>query len=95
MKYDDFIDCLNDGKPPINLKLILLALWFDKKGDWDKAHRLVQNETGKDYALIHAYLLRKEGDLWNSNYWYEKSGDKMPGYSLSEEWQILAKRFTN
>jgi len=46
----------------------LLALWWDAKGEWDKAHRIAQDVAGPDGAWVHAYLHRKEGELGNATY---------------------------
>lgn len=72
---------------------ILLALWYDAKGNWDLAHDQVDHLQGKSAARIHAYLHRKEGDQWNANYWYSKAGEEVPSQSLEEEWESLVKRF--
>lgn len=72
---------------------VLLALWYDAKGNWQMAHDQVDHLSGKSPARIHAYLHRKEGDLWNANYWYSKAGEKMPNQSLEEEWEDLVRRF--
>ena len=71
----------------------LKALWYDGKGDWKKAHDQVDHLSGKAAARIHAYLHRKEGDLWNADYWYSKAGEKRPNLSLEEEWEGLVERF--
>lgn len=65
------------------------ALYYDKIGNWQKAHDLVDGLMGTDAALIHAYLHRKEGDLWNANYWYRKAGHEMPSDDVDEEWHRL------
>jgi len=42
-------------------------------GEWDRAHRIVQ-EYGEPLAnQIHAVLHKIEGDEWNSRYWYKRS----------------------
>lgn len=41
----------------------LLALWWDAKGDWERAHEVAQDIAGADGAWVHAYLHRKEG-IW-------------------------------
>ena len=71
----------------------LKALWYDGKGDWKKAHDQVDHLSGKSAARVHAYLHRKEGDLWNADYWYSKAGEKRPTLSLEEEWKELVERF--
>lgn len=43
-------------------------------GDWDGAHRIVQDISGADAAWIHAHLHRLEGDLSNAAYWYRLAG---------------------
>ncbi len=48
---------------PESLPPALQALWYDKKGNWNKAHQIVQNASDTDSAWVHAYLHRKEGDL--------------------------------
>lgn len=72
----------------------LQALWWDGKGDWQKAHDLVDGPSSKSAARIHAYLHRKEGDLWNADYWYRRSGEIRPEVSLEEEWVSLCERFS-
>ena len=52
----------------------LLALRWDAKGGWEKAHAIAQDIDGPDGAWVHAYLHRKEGDAWNAGYWYRRAG---------------------
>ena len=52
----------------------LAALWWAAKGEWDKAHEIVQDEDDADAAWVHAYLHRVEGDLGNAGYWYRRAG---------------------
>ena len=55
------------------LKAIDLAL----SGQWDDAHRLVQQyESDATASWIHAVLHKIEGDPGNSRYWYRRA-DKM------------------
>jgi hypothetical protein len=67
MVYDEFVTSLEDINPP-KITGKLLALWFDAKGNWDKAHDIVQDDSGTDAAWVHAYLHRKEGDDWNAEF---------------------------
>lgn len=78
----------SDDLPPL-----LRALWHDGKGDWHKAHEIVQDMETPDGAWVHAYLHRKEGDLWNADYWYRRAGKVRPGISLEAEWEELVKIF--
>ncbi len=66
-----------------------LALELDRDGDWEGAHRIVQHIESPGSYWIHAYLHRKEGDLANSQYWYDRAGQTMPDCSLDQEWHEL------
>jgi hypothetical protein len=57
----------------------LRALWYDLHGDWDTAHRIVQAMDDAHAMWIHAYLHRKEPDIWNAKYWYNRCGKPYPG----------------
>ena len=63
----------------------LRAIWYDLHGDWDTAHRIVQVMSDRYAEWIHAYLHRKEPDIWNSKYWYRRSGRAYPGEMAFEE----------
>ena len=82
---------LNDQKYSPELK----ALWYDAKGLWEKAHDQVDQLPGKSAARVHAYLHRKEGDMWNADYWYRKAGETRPNATLEEEWEELLEKFWN
>ena len=45
--------------------------------------------NGPEAAWVHAYLHRKEGDLWNADYWYSHAGRQRPSQSVNEEWQAM------
>lgn len=89
MTPDAFQKTLTDPKPPVSLSDYLKALWYDAKGDWEKAHTLVQDRNDSTAAWIHAYLHRKEGDTGNADYWYRRAGQRRPAVSLEEEWNQL------
>jgi hypothetical protein len=65
------------------------ALEAEQNGDWDKAHRIVQELDTAGAAWIHAYLHRVEGDLANAAYWYRRAGKPECTASLEEEWRQL------
>ena len=71
--------------------LALQALWHDYHGDWHKSHKLIDRESDKDCAWVHAYLHRVEGDLGNARYWYRRSGKPESKLSLTEERQQIAQ----
>jgi hypothetical protein len=57
----------------------LRALWYDLNGDWDTAHSIVQHMSDVAAMWIHAYLHRKEPDIWNAKYWYRRCEKPYPG----------------
>ena len=69
----------------------LAALWWDAKGDWARAHSLVDELETRDGMAVHAYLHRKEGQEWNANYWYERAGRIYYRPGLEEEWRALVE----
>mgnify|MGYP000411937082 CR=1 FL=1 len=91
MDLQSFKQTLTRPAPPDGLSLALQALWWDAKGDWDKAHECAQERDDKDGAHVHAYLHRKEGDLSNAGYWYRRAGTRVFAGSLTEEWEELAR----
>jgi hypothetical protein len=82
---------LSHAVPPRAVRAPLAALWWAKKGDWDKAHRLVQDEVSREAAWVHAYLHRAEGDLPNANYWYGKARQRPASGDLDTEWIGISK----
>lgn len=88
-----FIDSLQENEPNPTFSPMLQSLWHDGKGDWKRAHDLVDQLSGQDAAWVHAYLHRKEGDLWNADYWYARAKKNRPNISLEEEWEQLLSYF--
>ena len=78
----------SDDPPPLSAPL--QALWRDAKDDWDGAHKCVDTREDKDSCWVHAYLHRKEGDLWNARYWYARAGRPPCEGPLDEEWREIA-----
>lgn len=91
MTYDSFYESLQNSKPASKMSVHLTALWLDANGDWIGAHELIQDLSDKNSAWIHAYLHRKEGDIFNADYWYRRAGKQRPNVGLTEEWENLAK----
>ncbi|QXV66269.1 hypothetical protein INP83_04060 [Mucilaginibacter sp. 21P] len=89
----EFQQSLSLTQPPSGLSVQLKSLWYDGKGDWAKAHAEVDQLSDKDSAWVHAYLHRKEGDIWNADYWYSRAGQTRPDVSLQEEWEQLVEAF--
>jgi hypothetical protein len=61
------------------------ALDLARDGNWDEAHKLVQQYSDKLSCLIHAYLHRVEDDIGNAQYWYDRTDEDMPNNTLEEE----------
>jgi hypothetical protein len=93
MRFVEFQATLTDPAPPERLPAVLCALWFAGKGKWDKAHEVVQDESGAEAAWVHAYLHRQEGDLANAGYWYRRARRNMPSGSLEDEWRVIVSTF--
>ena len=89
MNIVSFKESLSENGPPQNTSAYLKALWYDAKGNWDKAHKLIQDVEDKDASWIHAYLHRKEGDIANADYWYSRAGKRRSKDSLEMEWEEI------
>ncbi|HTK18603.1 MAG TPA: hypothetical protein VL442_03790 [Mucilaginibacter sp.] len=89
----EFKESLNTTQPDSRLSVQLRSLWYDGKGNWHQAHAEVDQLTDRASAWVHAYLHRKEGDIWNADYWYNKAQKKRPDLSLEEEWEQLVLQF--
>lgn len=90
MTLDEFRGTLALGSPP-DLTPLLEALWHDARGDWERAHRIAQDVTNGHGAWVHAYLHRKEGDVWNARYWYGRAGRPEAFDDLASEWERLVQ----
>lgn len=86
----EFKTTLTAPAPPAGLPPLLLALWHDAKGDWDKAHHITQDIDDAEAAWVHAYLHRKEGDAGNAAYWYRRAGRPVAAVALADEWSDIA-----
>ena len=84
---------MQEPAPPTGLPPLAEALWYDGKGDWEKAHDIAQAKNTPPYCRLHAYLHRKEGDPSNARYWYNRAGKSMPNVPLTEEWEELVREW--
>ena len=89
--FTDYKNSLSRSSPDEDLSIYLKALWYDAKGDWNKAHIVIQDVPDKTASWIHAYLHRKEGDISNADYWYKRAGKNKANVSLNEEWEEIVK----
>jgi hypothetical protein len=90
MTLDEFKAARSANTTPGDLPPAVLALWHDAKGDWDGAHRAVQDLDDESGAWVHAYLHRKEGDASNAAYWYRRAGQPVARGALEDEWEAIA-----
>jgi hypothetical protein len=93
MTLQDFKSSLDQPEPPTGIGQLLLALWYDGKGDWDASHNVAQEIHTHDGSWIHAYLHRKEGDAGNAAYWYSRASKPVCKVSLQQEWEQLVSEF--
>jgi hypothetical protein len=87
MTLEEFKATLAAGPP--EAPPLLLALWHDARGEWDKAHKLAQDVDDESGAWVHAYLHRKEGDLGNAGYWYRRANQPTATDSFDAEWNRI------
>lgn len=64
---------------------LIEALNAESNGDWDRAHRIVQDRSDPKAAWIHAFLHRIEGDEGNAAHWYARAGKPVCTDSLDAE----------
>ena len=91
MNANDFRATLPMENPPAVLSVPLTALWWDAKGDWARAHGLVDSLETQEGMAVHAYLHRKEGQAGNADYWYHRAGRTHFRPALDDEWSALVE----
>ena len=91
LSFADFLESTTLDPPPAGLSRPLLALWHDRRGNWDEAHTLAQEAGGAEGAWVHAYLHRREGDELNAGYWYARAGRPAASGDLPAEWESIAR----
>lgn len=91
MTLKEFRASASGPAPPEGLPVPVQALWWDAKGEWDRAHNLVNDLDTPDAMAVHAYLHRKEGQDWNADYWYRRAGRRFHRPELDDEWEALVE----
>jgi hypothetical protein len=91
MTFEEFSRSLEGDAPPQGIPELVAALWYEARGDWDRAHRIAQEVETPDGSRVHAYLHRKEGDIDNARYWYGRAGSPECRDPLPQEWSHLAR----
>jgi hypothetical protein len=89
LEMADLKSTLAKTAPEVGLAPPLAALWWAAKGNWDAAHKIVQDESDANSAWVHAYLHRVEGDLSNAGYSYRQAGQPVAKDSLESEWERI------
>jgi len=89
MRLVEFQRSLKAERAPHGIAPALAALWWAKKGDWDKAHTIVMDADGRDAAWVHGHLHRVEGDAGNAAYWYRQAKRPVASGSLDTEWDAI------
>jgi hypothetical protein len=91
MNPKEFRALVAEAAAPLGLSSPLAALWWDAKGDWTRAHALVDELETADGMAVHAYLHRKEGSASNADYWYQRAGRSFHRPTLDAEWEALVE----
>jgi hypothetical protein len=91
MTLEEFQQSLTGHNAPDGLSNALASLWWDAKGDWQRAHSNTMLDKSNDGSWTHAYLHRKEGDRDNASYWYSRAGKPFCEESLENEWLDIAR----
>jgi len=91
MKLEEFRASVGEDAPLTGLSCPLTALWWDAKGDWTRAHSLVDELETVEGMAVHAYLHRKEGSASNAEYWYGRAGRGFYRPALDAEWAALVE----
>lgn len=86
---EGFRAALKGEAPPQGWSPPFRSLWWEARGHWEAAHEIAQDLPGPWGSWMHAYLHRKEGDLWNAGYWYQKAGVPQRRDSLEAEFGDL------
>lgn len=91
MTAAEFKRTLKDELPVAGLSAPLEALWWDAKGEWERAHGLVDELESIEAMAVHAYLHRKEGAASNAEYWYRRAGRRFYREDPVGEWNALVE----
>lgn len=94
MTFEAFSATATDStvnEAPEGISAALTALWWDRRGEWDRAHQAAQGDEGREGAWVHAYLHRKEGDVGNASYWYRRAGRPVQSGDLEAEWEGMVR----
>ena len=89
----EFERSLVDTQPPAGLSPLLQALWWEARGDWERAHTTAQDVNSPEGAWVHAYLHRCNGESANAAYWYRQAKKPISREPLDAERQAIVTAF--
>ena len=95
MTFEDFERSTFLANKPDGLNPLLDSLWEAKVGNWDKAHKIVQDIGDRNASWIHAWLHRMDGDNSNAQYWYSRAGRHFFNGPLDDEWIAISRELIN
>jgi hypothetical protein len=97
MDFEAFSEHLRlaHGAPPVEAGPPLCALWHVRRGEWERAHAIVQAQDDVACAWVHAHLHRVEGDLPNARYWYTRAGRLENDAPIMDEWTTIVTSLTD
>jgi hypothetical protein len=54
------------------------AIRYLRKGEWQKAHAIVQSDESVEACWAHGIVHMLEGDVGNARYWYRRAHRAFP-----------------
>ena len=55
-----------------------------EQGEWEAAHRIVQEDESPLSSWAHGVVHLMEGDVGNARYWYGRAGRELPKVSWDD-----------
>jgi len=89
LNYEMFVRTTTRNSVPDDWPETLQALWWNIKGNWQKAHAIADAIDSKEGCQIHAFLHRLEGDNFNADYWYRRAHLDFPEIDLNDEQKAI------
>lgn len=68
----DLLDWIREDEPKLQ-PLVAAGVWM-YLDQLDRSHDISQGLPSKEGSWWHAIMHRREGDYWNSKYWYRQVG---------------------
>jgi len=93
LSIEKFQESIQQGEIPGGLSESLQALWYEAKGQVDKANRLVKSDGGTQSLRVQAYLARKRGAEVEALEYYTQAGCDPCRLSCEKEWETLVMSF--